>query len=230
MAKLEVNENEPLFEWKIRRIPEPAKEPVDNYNQRLRDWALSSIGIEGTAKQVFLLITGLKMASLDEVAKRIQKSCEETREFLDLLYSTGLVDNVGTAYYVKETLASLIVTRLIPRVTESLRSIARVESKARVNADYYRRMTGRSFSSVAEAIVTCKEINRAGGTPIARVVGVQSANGEAIEVEGVVIDLGLSGTQLMIIGQSGEKVVVGEKGDRGSDVNAHSILVRGERK
>jgi len=174
------NEYETFAEWKVRRIPEPFKEPHDTYGQRLKDWVLSSIGIDGTAKELFLYLENSKVATLEDLARHINKEPEEIRELIDLLYSTGLIERLGKAYYVREPLSTSIVRRLIPRITESLRNIAKAESQARSDATYYYTMRGRAFSDVGSAIAACKEISRVGGSPIARVVGVHSYNDEAI--------------------------------------------------
>jgi hypothetical protein len=223
------NEYESFAEWKIRRIPEPSKEPHETYGQRLKTWVLSSIGIDGTAKELFIYLENSKAATLEDLAKHVNEEPEEVLKLVDLLYSTGLVERLGKAYYVREPLSTSIVRRLIPRITESLRNIAKAESRARSDATYYRTMRGRAFSDVGSAIAACKEISCMGGSPIARVVGVHSYNDETVEVEGPVSDYGHTPQHLVIITESGEKVVVGNRNSRGADVKAHSIIVKGEK-
>lgn len=223
-----VNEYESFAEWKVRRIPEPFKEPHETYGQRLKDWVLSSIGIDGPAKQLFLYLENSKVATLADLAKHVNEEPEEVIELVDLLYSTGLIDRLGKAYYVREPLSTSIVRRLIPRITESLRNIAKTESTARSDSTYYHTLRGRAFSDVGSAIAACKEISRVGGSPLARVVGVHSYNDETVEVEGPVSDYGHTPQHLVIITESGEKIVVGNRNSRGADVKAHSIIVKGE--
>jgi len=223
------NEYESFAEWKVRRIPEPFKEPHETYGQRLKDWVLSSIGIDGTAKELFLYLENSKVATLEDLAKHVNEEPEEVLELVDLLYSTGLIERLGKAYYVREPLSTSIIRRLLPRITENLRNIAKAESRARSDATYYFTMRGRAFSDVGSAIAACKEISRAGATPIARVVGVHSYNDEAVEVEGPVSDYGNAPQHLVIITASGEKLVVGNRNSRGADVKAHSIIVKGEK-
>lgn len=222
-------EYESFAEWKVRRISEPSKEPHETYGQRLKTWVLSSIGIDGTAKELFLYLEDSKAATLEDLAKHVNEEPEEVLELVDLLYSTGLIERLGKAYYVREPLSTSIVRRLIPRITESLRNIAKAESRARSDATYYSTMRGRAFSDVGSAIAACKEISRIGGSPIARVVGVHSYNDETVEVEGPVSDYGHTPQHLVIITESGEKVVVGNRNSRGADVKAHSIIVKGEK-
>lgn len=221
-------EHECFAEWKVRKIPKPPKDPQDTYVQRLRTWALSSIGIDGKAKELLSYIEDSKTATIQDLASYAEESPEEVLERVDLLYSTGLVDRLGKAYFVREPISTSIVKKLIPRITESLRSVARVESKSRSDADYYHKMRGRGFSDIGSAMVACKEITRAGSTPTARVVGVRSYNDESVEVEGPVIDYGHSPQHLVIITESGEKIVVGNKQARGADIKAHTIIVKGE--
>lgn len=223
------NEYESFAEWKVRRIPEPSKEPHETYGQRLKTWVLSSIGIDGTAKELFLYLENSKVATLEDLAKHVNEEPEEVLELVDLLYSTGLIERLGKAYYVQKPLSTSIIRRLIPRITESLRNIAKAESRARSDATYYLTMRGRAFSDVGSAIAACKEISRIGRSPIARVVGVHSYNNETVEVEGPVSDYGYTPQHLVIITDSGEKVVVGNRNSRGADVKAHSIIVRGEK-
>lgn len=228
-----LKETEPQYEffveWKVRRIPEPSKEPRATYNQRIKEWALSSIGVEGTTREVLKYIKDSDAATIDDLAEHIKKTPEETLEHVDQLYSLGLIDHIGKAYFVRESVSTSIVKRLIPRITENLRSIAKVESRSRSNSGYYQKMRGRAFSDVGSAIAACKEITRLGRAPIARAIGVHSFNGETIEVEGPVSNYGHSPLHLVIISESGEKVVVGNKNSKGADVQAHSIIVKGDK-
>jgi len=218
-----------FVEWKVRRIQEPPKEPKATYNQRIKEWALSSIGVEGTTRDVLKHIEDSDATTIDDLAELIKKTPDETLEHVDQLYSLGLIDHIGKAYFVRESVSTSIVKRLIPRITENLRSIAKVESRARSDSGYYQKMKGRAFSDVGSAIAACKEISRLGRAPIARAIGVHSFNGETIEVEGPVSSYGHCPHHLVIISESGEKVVVGNKNSKGADVQAHSIIVKGDK-
>lgn len=227
-----MKEPEPQYEffaeWTVRRIPAPAKEPASTYNQRAKDWALASIGVEGTTREVLQNIENSDAATLDDLARQVKKTPSELQEHVDLLYSLGLIDHLGKAYFVRDSVASSIVKRLIPRITENLRSIATVESRARTDSGYYQKMQGRAFSDVDSAIAACKDITRLGRSPVARAIGVHSANGETVEVEGPVATYGYTPLHLVIISESGEKVVVGNRDSKGADVQAHSIIVKGD--
>ncbi|UCG36546.1 MAG: hypothetical protein JSV64_08095 [Candidatus Bathyarchaeota archaeon] len=228
-----MKEPEPQYEffveWKVRRIPEPPKEPKATYNQRIQEWVLSSIGVEGTTRDVFGYIEDSDAATIEDLKEHFQCTVDETQDHVDQLYSLGLIDHIGKAYFVRDSVSSSIVKRLIPRITENLRSIAKAESRSRSDSGYYQKMRGRSFSDVGSAIAACKEIARLGRAPIARAIGVHSFNSETIEVEGPVSNYGYSPQHLVIISESGEKVIVGNKNSKGADVQAHSIIVKGDK-
>ena len=216
-------------EWKIRRLPEPLKEPKDTYNERVRRWAMSSIGIESVAQDLLLYLDKVKMATTEDLADHFDRDEEEVQECLDTLYTAGLVDRIGKAFMAQEDLSSAITRKLIPRVIETLRSVAKVESSSRSYADYYHSMKGRAFSNVREAVVACNEIFRIGGSPVVRVVGVQGYSNESVEIDGPVIKCGLDPAYITIVSASGDKVVVGSSGAEGVDVKAHTVVIKGEK-
>ncbi len=230
MSELErnVSEYEPLAEWRIRRIPEPPREPRENYEERLKGWVLRSIGIDGLSQDLYMYLEKVEMATAEDLASHVGRGPEEVLESVDALYTAGLIDRMGKAFYVKEPLSASIVRRLIPRITESLRKIAKMESGSRSDADYYLKMRGRAFSEVGEAVTACKEVSRLGGSPFARVVGTHGYTDESVEVEGPVLKYGHDPNHLVVVSESGEKVVVGGRHARGVDIRAHSIIVRGE--
>lgn len=216
-------------EWTVRRIPKPSKEPRETYNQRMKDWVLSSIGLDANAKEIFSYIENSKTATVEDLTEQFNEDQDEIIRNLDLLYSNGLVERLGRAYFVREPVSRSIVKRLIPRITESLRNIARVESKTRADSSYYQKLRGRSFTDVGSAITACKEISHAGASPVARVVGAYSYNDESVEVEGPVLDYGYTPQHLVIVTGSGEKVTIGNRHARGADVKAHSIVIKGDK-
>jgi len=216
-------------EWRIKRIPEPLKEPKETYSERVKEWALSSIGLDEMAQDIFLYLEKIEMGTAEDLAKRFESSVEEVQNHLDALYTAGLIDRIGKAYIVQEDLSSSITRHLIPKVTETLRSIAKVESGSRSYADFYRLMKGRAFSDIGEAIVACNEIFRRGGSPTVRVVGVQGYSNESIEVEGPVVKCGHGPPHIVIVSDSGDKVVIGGRGADGVDVKAHTVIIKGEK-
>ena len=215
-------------EWRIKRLPEPPREPRETYNERVKRWTLSSIGIEGMAQDLFLYLEKINMATMDDLAKRFGGNAEEIQKNLDLLYTAGLIDRLGKAYLVREGLSASITRRLLPRITEILRSIAKTESDSRSYADFYRKMRGRAFSDIRDAIAAFKEISRMGGSPTVRVVGVHGYSNESIEVEGPVVNHGYDPHHLVILSDSGDKVIIGGRRASGVDVKAHTIIIKGE--
>jgi len=214
-------------EWRVRRIPEPPKSPQETYSERVKRWALSAIGVEGIAQDIFIQLEKIKMVTIDDLGKHFDAGLEEIQEHLDLLYTTGLVERIGKAYLVREDISTSIIRRLIPRVTETLRGIAKVESNSRSYADHYRRVRGRAFSDVREAVVAFKEMSRNGGSPIVRAVGVQGYSDDSVEVEDPVLECSYDDRHIVIVSDSGERIVVGDRKANGVDVKAHTIIVKG---
>lgn len=223
-----MSEFEYLVEWKVRRISLPSKEPKETYESRIKSWALASLGVGENEQTIYKFIEEKKMATIEDLSKHLNEPPETVQESLDLLYSIGIVDRLGKAFYIGEPLSSSIVRRLIPRVTEGLRNVASVESKARVGLGQLRSLEGRAFGSVKEAIPALGEAKRSGSNCTVRFVGTQCDSGEAVEVEGPVIDLDYGNQTITVITKSGEKIVVGGRHSDSVDVRAHTIIVKGD--
>lgn len=133
-----MSEFQVFAEWRIRRIPEPPREPRETYNERVKRWTLSSIGVEGMTQDIFLYLEKADMATVDDLAKHFKLGVEEVQRTLDLLYTVGLIDKIGKAYQVRGDLSTSIIRQLIPRITETLRSIVKVESDTRSYRAYRR--------------------------------------------------------------------------------------------
>ena len=224
-----LSEFEFLAEWKVRRIPKPAKDPPETYRERLKDWVLSSVGVEGREHDIYSYLESNDMATVEELSGYFNMDVGEVYNNLDNLYTYGLIDKMGKAYYIKENLSRAITQRLVPRITESLREIASAESSGRHQVEVIHKMKGRAFSDIGEALVVCKEVERLNGTPVARVVGVKGYNDESVEIEGPVIKYSHHPSSLVILAESGEKIVVGGRHTKGVDVKAHTVIVRGEK-
>ena len=225
---LRLSEFEYLVEWKVRRIPAPPGEPRESYDRRLKEWALSSIGVEGTAQDIYVYLANASMATAEDLSSHTGISVEEVHEAVDTLYTAGLIDKMGRAYFVSCTLSRSIVNKLIPRITESLKEVAKAESSSRTEAEHYHRMKGRAYSDIREAVSAYREISRMGATAMARAVGVHGYSDEYVEVEGLIIDHGRSPTNLVVLTESGEKMIVGGEHARGVDIRAQTVVVRGE--
>ena len=224
-----MSEFEYLAEWKVRRIPAPPNEPKDSYEQRLKTWALSSIGVEGTAQDIYVYLANTSMATAEDLSSHTGIPVEDVLGALDTLYTAGLIEKMGRAYYTSGTLSRSIVQRLIPRITESLKEVARAESSSRSEAEHYHKMRGRAYSDIREAISAYRELSRMGATPIARAVGIHGYNEEYVEVEGLIIDHGRNPPNLVVLTDSGEKMIVGGEHARGVDIRAQTVVIRGEK-
>ncbi len=224
-----MSEFEFLAEWKVRRIPKPARDPPETYKERLKYWVLSSVGVEGREHEIYSYMESNDMATAEELSGYFSMDPGELYGHLDNLYTYGLIDKMGKAFYIKENLSKAITQRLVPRITENLREIASAESSGRHQVNVIHKMKGRAFSDLGEAVVACKEIEKLNGTPIARAVGMKGYDDESVEVEGPVIKYNRYPSSLVIIAESGEKIVVGGRHTKGVDVKAHTVIVRGEK-
>ena len=224
-----MSEFEFLAEWKVRRIPKPAKDPPETYKDRLKEWVLSSVGVEGREFEIYAYLESNDMATVEELAGYFTMDARALYSHLDNLYTYGLIDKMGKAYYIKENLSKAITRRLVPRITESLREIASAESSGRHQMNSLQKMKGKAFSDLGEAIVACKELEKLRATPIVRAVGVKGYNDESVEVEGPVLKYSQHPNSMVVIPESGEKIVVGGRHTKGVDVKAHTVIVRGEK-
>jgi len=224
-----MDEFQVFAEWKIRRLPEPPEEPKDTYRQRVRAWALSSIGVDGLAQETFLFLEKVKMATLEDFQRQTGKTAEEVQDALDQLYTAGLIDRIGKAYILRDDLSASIVHKLIPRVTEALRSVAKTESGTRAFSDQYRSLEGKAYSDIREAVSACRDIFRRRGTPLVKVIGVQAYGDESVELEGPVADCSFEPPWLILLAETGDKIVIGRRGTKGVDVHAHTVIIKGER-
>jgi len=224
-----MSEFEFLAEWKVRRIPKPAREPPETYRDRLKGWVLASVGVDDREQDIYLYLESNEMATVGELSGYFTLDEKEVYEHLDNLYTFGLIDKMGKAYYIKDGLSKAITQKLVPRITESLREIASAESGGRHHMDVIQKTNGRAFSDLGEAVVACKELERMNVTPVARAIGVKGYADESVEVEGPVIKHDLHPSNLVLLSESGEKIVVGGRHSNGVDVRAHTVIVRGEK-
>jgi hypothetical protein len=63
---------------------------------------------------------------------------------------------------------------------------------------------------------------------MARAVGTHGYSEEYVEVEGLIIDQGSNPPNLVVLTDSGEKMIVGGEHARGVDIRAQTVVVRGE--
>ncbi|MBN1682096.1 hypothetical protein JW865_00915 [Candidatus Bathyarchaeota archaeon] len=223
-----MSEFEYLVEWRVRNIQLPEKEPEETYNQRIKDWTFSSLGLDKKTQEVYNFIDVKKIATLDDLTKFLNASTEVVQGYLDDLYSIGIIEKMGKAYYITDSLSSAIIRKLIPRITESLRVVALTESKARSASDNLLKLKGKAFGNVSDALPFLGDMKRKGINPMVKVIGVQSSSDETVEIEGPIIDLDYRNHYITMVSSSGEKIVVGGRQSNGVDLKAHSIIIKGE--
>ena len=216
-----------LVVWRIRKIPPPDKEPRETYDQRIKEWVLSSMGMDEKDQAIYSLIESSNMATMEEIMENLVLDEEQVMDGLDQLHSAGLIEKLGRAYYIKDKLSKSIVSKLLPRINESLRLIASVESSSRNIHDPMLKLGGKSYKRVKDAIAACKYLTREGLTVMGRVIGVQAYSKELVEFEGPVLEYG-SGSMTLLT-ETGEKVNVGDGPTKGVDVRAHTVIIRGAR-
>ena len=224
-----MNDYDSLVEWRIRRTPPPQKEPKETYDGRIKKWALNSLGIDEQVSSIYSLIEVSNMMTLEDLVGQLDVDEEHVIDGLDKLYSAGLIEKLGKAYYVKDKLSKSIVNKLLPRINESLRIIASVESSSRSTLDPMLKLKGKSFKRVCDAIPVCKWLTREGLTVMGRVIGVQAYSKELVEFEGPVLEFDQGSRCVTLLTETGEKVIVGNEHARGVDVKAHSVIIRGVR-
>jgi hypothetical protein len=224
-----VNDYEALVEWRIKRIPPPEKEPRETYDDRIKEWVLNSMGIDETVQSLYTLIETSNMVTIEDMMSKLGMDEQQLDEGLDQLYSAGLIEKLGKAYYVKDKLSTSIVNKLIPRINESLRTIASVESASRSRIDPMLKLRGKSFNRISEAIAAYKWLTREGMTVRGRAIGVQAYSDELIEVEGLLLGVDTETRCITLLTETGEKMMIGDKHARGVDVKAQTVIIRGVR-
>jgi len=119
-------EPEVLAEWTIRRL-RPLKElPEEGYPEKVKRWVLFSLGLDKTHQDIFLHLEENFSSTTTEIAGKFNISPNTARKYLDELHTVGLVDYVGREYTLTyESLSRAIELMLIPRITDTLRTIAR---------------------------------------------------------------------------------------------------------
>lgn len=127
----ETMEPETLAEWTIRRL-RPLKElPEEDYPEKVKRWVLYSLGLDKLHQDIFLYLEENFSSTTTEIAGRFDISPNTARKYLDELHTVGLVDYVGREYTLTyESLSRAIELMLIPRITDTLRTIARGASSA----------------------------------------------------------------------------------------------------
>ena len=122
---------EVLAEWTIRRL-RPLQDSADlDYPEKSKRWVLYALGLDKPHQDIFLYLEENGRSTTTDIAGKFDISPNTARKYLDELHTVGLVDYVGREYALTyESLSRAIELMLIPRITDTLRTIARGASAA----------------------------------------------------------------------------------------------------
>lgn len=116
---------ETLAEWTIRRIKPLEDLTEEGYTERIKRWVLYSIGLEKIHQDIFLYLEEKLRSTTTDIASEFSISPNTARKYLDELHTVGLVDYIGREYTLTyNSLSRAIELMLIPRITDTLRTIA----------------------------------------------------------------------------------------------------------
>ncbi|NIV44418.1 hypothetical protein GWN49_06015 [Candidatus Bathyarchaeota archaeon] len=125
---------EVLAEWTIRRLRPLQDVLEENRVENAKRWVLFALGLGKPQQDVFLYLEDTVRSTTTDIASKFGISPNTARKYLDELHTVGLVDYVGREYTLTyESLSRAIELMLIPRITDTLRAIARGAS----NADFF---------------------------------------------------------------------------------------------
>lgn len=131
--KGERDEFEILAEWTIRRLRPLETLSEEDYTEEVKRWVLYSLGLDKLPQDIFLYLKKRGRTTTTEIAKEFGISPNTARKYLDELHTVGLVDYLGREYHLTyESLSRAIELMLIPRITDTLRTIARGASSSEV--------------------------------------------------------------------------------------------------
>jgi len=126
---------EVLAEWTIRRLRPLQDVSEEDYTENAKRWVLFALGLDKPHQDIFLYLEETYRSTTTDIASKFDISPNTARKYLDELHTVGLVDYIGREYALTyESLSRAIELMLIPRITDTLRAIARGAS----NADFYR--------------------------------------------------------------------------------------------
>jgi predicted transcriptional regulator len=119
-------EFEVLAEWTVRRLRPLEEEAEEDYTEKAKRWVLYSLGLDKLHQDIFLYLEKRLRTTTTEIATEFNISPNTARKYLDELHTVGLVDYIGREYTLTyESLSRAIELMLIPRITDTLRIIAR---------------------------------------------------------------------------------------------------------
>ena len=115
-----------LAEWTIRRLRPLSDLPKETRAEEIKRWVLYSIGLEKIHQDIFLHLEEHYRCTTSDIAKEFEVSPNTARKYLDEMHTVGLVDYIGREYTLTyNSLSRAIELMLIPRITDTLKTIAR---------------------------------------------------------------------------------------------------------
>ena len=115
-----------LAEWTIRRLRPLTDLPEETRAEDIKRWVLYSIGLEKVHQDIFLHLEENYRSTTSDIANMFEVSPNTARKYLDELHTVGLVDYIGREYTLTyNSLSRAIELMLIPRITDTLKTIAR---------------------------------------------------------------------------------------------------------
>lgn len=120
-----------LAEWTIRRLRPLPELSEEDYSDKVKRWVLFSIGLEKIHQDIFLYLEKNFRSTTTDISQEYNISPNTARKYLDELHTVGLVDYIGREYTITySSLSRAIELMLIPRITDTLRTIAKGASSS----------------------------------------------------------------------------------------------------
>lgn len=124
--KNETEDFEVLAEWTVRRLRPLQDVSEEDYPEKVKRWVIYSLGLDKLHQDIFLYLEKNFRSTTTDIASEFDISPNTARKYLDELHTVGLVDYVGREYTLTyESLSRAIELMLIPRITDTLRTIAK---------------------------------------------------------------------------------------------------------
>lgn len=122
-----------LAEWTVRRLRPLQEFDEQEYPEKIKRWVLYSLGLDKLHQDIYLHLEKNFRSTTTDISDEFDISPNTARKYLDELHTVGLVDYIGREYTLTyESLSRAIELMLIPRITDTLRTIAR----GATNSDY----------------------------------------------------------------------------------------------
>jgi hypothetical protein len=124
--KAEPEDFEVLAEWTIRRLRPLQDISDEDYPEQVKRWVIYSLGLDKLHQDIYLHLEQNLRSTTTDIASAFDISPNTARKYLDELHTVGLVDYLGREYTLTyESLSRAIELMLIPRITDTLRTIAK---------------------------------------------------------------------------------------------------------